>query len=562
MATIQTRQEQRDSASSADPARTASSADPARTASSADPARTVLNQPPPLEPINLFEVDLALRDGLEREGGGWGIDRVREAGAVAGSVEAREHSRRAERNLPVLRTHDRYGNRVDEVELDPSWHWLLRGAVEREIHSLPWREGGPGAHVVRAAMFMQWSNANDGVMCPVSMTYSAVPALRDGAPELAAEWEARLTQPDYDTGALAGMAMTERQGGSDVRANVTRADPVGDGLYEIHGHKWFCSYPPCDVFLVLAQAPGGLSCFLVQRGPGMEFQRLKDKLGTRSLPSSEVEFRGAAARLVGEEGRGVPAIIRMVNHTRLDCLLGSSTGMRRGVVEAIHHARHRAAFGKLLADQPAMQNVLADLAVESEAATVTAMRVARAYDAGEQEAAFRRFATAVMKYWVCKRGPAHAAEALECLGGNGFVEDSGMPLLYRDAPLNSIWEGSGNVAALDVLRAIVKEPDGLPAFIAECELAAGGDPRLDAHLERLRSRSAEAFAAGEPQFLARRVVEDLAVALQGSLLVRHAPPPVADAFCATRLAGEGGRVYGTLPAGVDAAAIVERALPS
>ena len=525
-----------------------------------DPARTVLNQPPPLEPVNLFDVDLPLREALEREGGSWGVDRVREAGAVAGSVEAREHSRRAERNLPVLRTHDRFGNRVDEVELDPSWHWLLRGAVEREIHSLPWREGRPGAHAVRAALFMLWSNANDGVMCPVSMTYSAVPALRGGAPELAAEWEPRLTGPDYEAGALAGMAMTERQGGSDVRANITRADRSGDGSFEIHGHKWFCSYPPCDVFLVLAQAPGGLSCFLVERGAGMEFQRLKDKLGTRSLPSSEVEFRGAKGRLIGEEGRGVRAIIRMVNHTRLDCLLGSTTGMRRGTVEAIHHARHRSAFGKLLAEQPAMRNVLADLAIESEAATVAAMRVARAYD--EDDTAFRRFATATMKYWICKRGPGHAAEALECLGGNGFVEDSGMPLLYRDAPLNSIWEGSGNVAALDVLRAMVKEPEGLPAFLAECETAAGAEPRLDAHLERVRNEAAAAFADDAPQFHARRVVEDLALALQASLLIRHAPPEVADAFCASRLAGDGGRAYGTLPRAVDAGAIIDRALPA
>jgi putative acyl-CoA dehydrogenase len=481
---------------------------------------------------------------------------------VAGSPEVREHSRRAERNLPILRTHDRFGNRIDEVELDPSWHWLLRGAIEREIHSLPWREQRPGGHAVRGALFMLWSNANDGVMCPVSMTYAAVAALRDGAPELAAEWEPRLTKPDYDTGALAGMAMTERQGGSDVRANITKAVPLeGDGLYEIHGHKWFCSYPPCDVFLVLAQAPQGLSCFLVERGPGMEFQRLKDKLGTRSLPSSEVEFRGIHGRLVGEEGRGVPAIIRMVNHTRLDCLLGATTGLRRGTLEAIHHARHRTAFGALLADQPAMRNVLADLAVESEAATASAMRVARSYDE-PGEAAFRRFATAVMKYWVSKRAPGHAAEALECLGGNGFVEDSGMPLLYRDAPLNSIWEGSGNVAALDVLRAMAKEPEGLPAFLAECELASGADRRLDAHLERARERTTAVFSGEDPQFLARRVVEDLALALQGSLLVRHAPTAVADAFCASRLAGEGGRVYGTLPAGVQAGAIIERALPA
>ena len=537
-----------------------------------DPARDVLNQAPPLQPANFFELDIALQEALEREGGGWGADRAREAGAVAGSVEAHEHSRRAERNEPRLTTHDRFGNRIDAVELDPSWHWLLEGAVARSIHSLPWREPRVGAHVVRAALFTLWSNANDGVMCPVSMTYAAVPALRDGAPELAAEWEPRLTAPDYEHGALSGMAMTERQGGSDVRANITRAEPVGDGTYELHGHKWFCSYPPCDVFLVLAQtgSPPALSCFLVERGAGMEFQRLKDKLGTRSLPSSEVEFRGAPGRLVGEEGRGVPAIIRMVNHTRLDCLLGSTTGLRRGTLEAIHHARHRSAFGAPLVDQPAMRNVLADLAIESEAATATAMRVARAYDESS-EAAFRRFATAVCKYWVSKRAAGHAAEALECLGGNGFVEDSGMPLLYRDAPLNSIWEGSGNVAALDVLRAIVKEPEGLPAFLAECELAAGAEPRLDAHLVQVRARVQEIFAGADGagaeerlyagQFGARRLVEDLAVALQASLLVRHAPPAVADAFCAGRLEGDRGRVYGTLPAGVDAKAIIERALP-
>jgi putative acyl-CoA dehydrogenase len=407
-----------------------------------------------------------------------------------------------------------------------------------------------------------------------AVTYAAVPALRDGAPELAAEWEPRLTSTDYEHGALAGMAMTERQGGSDVRANITRAEPAGDGAYEIHGHKWFCSYPPCDVFLVLAQVGGRdglLSCFLVQRGPGMEFQRLKDKLGTRSLPSSEVEFRGIQGRLVGEEGRGVPAIIRMVNHTRLDCLLGSTTGLRRGTLEAIHHARHRSAFGALLVDQPAMRNVLADLALESEAATTTAMRVARSYD-DPDDGAFRRFATAVTKYWVSKRAAAHAAEALECLGGNGFVEESGLPLLYRDAPLNSIWEGSGNVAALDVLRAIVKEPEGLPAFLAECDLGAGADRRLDDHLERTRERVQSLFAGRDgdtpeqrlydSQFEARRVVEELAVGLQASLLVRHAPPAVADAFCAARLGSEGGRVYGTLPAGVDSGAIVERALPA
>ncbi len=513
----------------------------------------VLNQAPPIVPYDVFEADAALREALEREGGGWGIDRLRDAGQLAGSAEALEHSERSERNEPVLRTHDRYGNRIDEVELDPSWHWCLRQAIEREMHSLPWRDPRPGSHVVRAALFLVWSQVGSGVMCPVSMTYAAIPPLRE-SPELAGEWEPRLTRPSYADGALAGMAMTEKQGGSDVRANTTRADPAGDGAYELTGHKWFCSYPPCDVFLTLAQAPGGLSCFLFEgRDPGFRIQRLKDKLGTRSLPSSEVEFHGVRARLIGDEGRGVATIIRMVNHTRLDCLLGSAASMRWGLVQAVHHARHRSAFGGLLAEQPAMENVLADLAVESEAATAAALRIARSYDS--DDAAFRRFATAVMKYWVCKRAAPHAAEALECLGGNGYVEESGMPRLLRDAPLNSIWEGSGNVAALDVLRATVKEPEGLPAFMAECELARGGNLFLDAHLDRLRSATVPA----EPQFEARRLVEDLALALQASLLVRHAPAEVADAFCAGRL-GDGGRVYGTLPSGVAAPAIVRRAL--
>src|SRR5919202_1602602 len=417
----------------------------------------VSNQSVPFEDVDLLASDVPLKEALERAGGGWAVDRVRDCGLVAGSAEAQEHGRRAERNEPRLLTHDRFGHRIDAVDLDPSWHWLLRGAVEREIHALPWRDPRPGAHVARAALELLWTQANAGVMCPVSMTYSAAPALRADA-VLAAEWEPRLTLPDYERGALCGMAMTEKQGGSDVRANVTRAEPAGDGWWELTGHKWFCSYPPCDVFLTLAQAPGGLSCFLFEgRDPGFRIQRLKDKLGTRDLPSSEVEYHGVRGQLVGDEGRGVPAIIRMVNHTRLDCLIGSAAGMRWGLVQAVHHARHRTAFGKLLAEQPLMRNVLADLALESEAATAAAMRVARAYD--EEEGPFRRFATAVMKYWVCKRGPQHAVEALECLGGNGYVEESGMPRLVRDSPLNSIWEGSGNVAALDVLRAMVKEPE-------------------------------------------------------------------------------------------------------
>src|SRR5919204_2291004 len=492
----------------------------------------VENQAPPIVPYNVFEADLPLREALEREGGGWGVDRLRDTGELAGSREALEHAERAERNEPVLHTHDRYGNRIDRVNLDPSWHWCLRQAIEREIHALPWRDPQPGGHVVRAALFFAWSQVDSGVMCPVSMTYSAIPALRE-EPELAADWEPRITRPSYDDGVLVGMAMTEKQGGSDVRANTTRAVQDGDG-WEITGHKWFCSYPPCDLFLTLAQAPGGFSCFLIEgRDPGFRIQRLKDKLGTRSLPSSEVEFHGVRGQLVGEEGRGVQTIIRMVNHTRLDCLIGSSAGMRWGVAQALHHARHRAAFGKLLVEQPLMTGVLAELAIEAEAATASALRVARAYD--EEDGPFRRFATAVMKYWVCKRAPQHALEALECLGGNGYVEESGMPRLLRASPLNSIWEGSGNVAALDVLRALVKEPDGLPAFLAECELAAGADRRLDAHLDHVRESTKAVFSKENPQFEARRIVEDLALALEASLLVRHAPGAVADAFCASRL---------------------------
>ncbi len=531
------------------------------TAAAAHPDATheVSNQAPPIQPYNLFEADTPLREALEREGGEWGLERIRDTGELAGSAEALEHSERCERNEPILRTHDRYGNRVDQIELDPSWHWLLREAIERGIHSLPWADPRPGAHAVRAGLMFVWGQVNAGVMCPVSMTHSVIPALRE-APDLAEQWEPRLVSTSYENGAIAGMAMTEKQGGSDVRANTTRAEPQADGTYAITGHKWFCSYPPCDVFLTLAQAPGGLTCFLIEGAdPGFGVQRLKDKLGTRSLPSSEVEFRGVTGRIVGDEGRGVQTIIRMVNHTRLDCLIGSAAGIRWGTVQAIHHARHRSAFGRTLVDQPAMANVLADLAIESEAATATAMRIARAYD--EDGAPFRRVATAVSKYWVCKRAPQHALEALECLGGNGYVEESGMPRLLRDSPLNSIWEGSGNVAALDVLRALGREPEGLPAFLAEVELGAGADARLDTHVDGLKQRLAGLGAEGaEPQFDARRTVEDMGLALQGSLLVRHAPAPVADAFCSSRLAREGGRVFGTLAAGIDAQAIVDRAL--
>jgi putative acyl-CoA dehydrogenase len=517
----------------------------------------VQNQPPPLEDYNAFDSDLALSEALVREGGEWGLDRVRDFGAVAGSTEAREHSRRAQRNIPRLVTHDRFGNRIDAIDYDPSFHWMLRLGIERELASLPWRDPRAGAHVVRAAMFLMMNGIDTGPCCPVAINYAAVPTLRQD-PALAAEWEPLVTKPDYDGYAQAGMVMTEKQGGSDLRANTTRADPIGDGWYEITGHKWFCTHPVFAFFFTLAQTASGLSCLVAERPhPGFQLQRLKDKLGGRCLASSEVEFAKLPGRLLGEEGRGVATIASQINYTRLDTMTAVTGMVRRMVAEAIHHARHRSTFGKLLSEHVLMQNVLADLAVESEAMTAASLRVARSYD-GDDEIAFRRFATAVMKYWISKRGPIAAVEALECLGGNGFVEESIMPQFYRDVEIGTVWEGSGNVAALDVLRASAREPEGFPAFIEECKRAAGAERRLDEHLHRLETRMSTLDGA-QREVEARRLVEDMAVALQASLLVRHAPPAVADAFCASRL-GDGGRVFGTLPPGADHGAIVERAL--
>jgi putative acyl-CoA dehydrogenase len=547
---------------------------PAHAAPPDDPhaTHTVFNQPPPFGEENLFTADRVLVEALSREGAAWAEERVRALGDIAGRAETIELGFLANAHPPVLRTHDRRGVRIDEVDFHPSWHALMRLGVEHGLHALPWREPRPGAHVARAALFMLLAEVEAGVGCPLSMTYSVVPALRT-QPELAAEWEPRFTSLEYDprlvparekAGALCGMAMTEKQGGSDVRANTTEARPLGEGgpgaEYELTGHKWFCSAPMCDAFLVLAQAPGGLSCFLVPRSTPdgarnrFHLQRLKDKLGNRSNASSEVEFRDTWARLVGEEGRGVPTILEMVNHTRLDCVIGSAAGMRAAVARALHHARNRRAFGKLLIDQPLMRNVLADLAIESEAATVAMMRLARAYDF-ELEAPFRRLATAVLKYWTAKRNPVLAAEALECLGGNGYVEEWGLARLYREAPLNSIWEGSGNVQCLDVLRALQKSSASLDAVFAEIELAGRVDRRLDTFVAALRKD----FGNGEEvEVRARSLVERLALALQASLLLRHAPTAVADAFCASRLAGEGGKAFGTLPAGTDFGAILER----
>jgi putative acyl-CoA dehydrogenase len=536
---------------------------------------TVFNQPPAFEDVNLFTTDRPLVEALRREGAEWAEERTAAFGAVVGRRETIEWGFQANQHPPVLRTHDPRGERIDEVEFHPTWHALMALGVEHGLHALPWREPRPGAHVARAASFMLLAQVEAGVGCPLSMTYSVVPALRT-QPEVAAEWEPRVTSTVYDprlvpadekAGALCGMAMTEKQGGSDVRANTTEARPTGAGgpgaEYEITGHKWFCSAPMCDAFLVLAQAPGGLSCFLLPRftpdGERNRFhlQRLKDKLGNRSNASSEVEFRAAWARLVGEEGRGVQTILEMVNHTRLDCVIGSAAGMRQGTARALHYAAHRRTFGKRLIDQPLMRNVLADLAIESEAATTAMMRLARAYD--EADAPFRRLATAVLKYWTCKRAPVHAAEALECLGGNGYVEEWGLARLYREAPLNSIWEGSGNVQCLDVLRAIQKSPESLKALLAEIREARGADARLDTYVNELRTQLER---TEDLEVRARRLVERLALALQASLLVRHAPPDVADAFCASRLAGDGGRAFGTLPPGTDFGAILERSFTS
>jgi len=536
----------------------------------------VLNQPPPLERIDLFAGDRVLREALQREGAGWAEPRLHALGVIAGG-DAVRWGFEANAHVPALRTHDRYGHRIDEIEFHPAWHELMRVAVAHELHALPWRDPRPGAHVARAALFFVQSQAEAGHGCPISMTYSAIPALRL-QPEVAREWEPRLTSSAYDprtrpadakTGALCGMAMTEKQGGSDVRANTTRAralDHGGPGAeYLLTGHKWFCSAPMCDVFLMLAQTERGLSCFLVPRWRpdgtrnAIRIQRLKDKLGNRSNASGEIELDDAWGRMIGEDGRGVPTIIEMVNHTRLDCVIGSAAGMRQAVTQATHHAIHRAAFGKPLIEQPLMRNVLADLAVESEAATITMMRLARAYDEGtgdEQEHYFARVATAVAKYWTCKRAVAHAAEALECLGGNGYVEESPMPRLYREMPVNSVWEGSGNVICLDVVRVMGRSPDSVEAFFAEVGRARGADSRLDAFVAALSREVADTTAI---EIRARLLVERMAIALQGSLVVRHGDPAVAEAFCASRLAGDRGFGFGTLLPGTDCARIIARA---
>jgi putative acyl-CoA dehydrogenase len=548
------------------------------------PARAtheVRNQVPPLAGHDVAD-DPALLEALRREGAraGWPAEAgLHDLGLLAGAARTQEQARLANENPPVLRTHDRFGNRIDEVEFHPAWHELLTIAIGHGLAAAPWADGRPGAHLARAAKFYVWSQAEAGHGCPVSMTYAAVPALRH-AGDLAAVYEPLLAATTYDpglrpplakAGLLAGMAMTEKQGGSDVRANSTRAVPASDGSYRLTGHKWFCSAPMCDLFLVLAQAPQGLTCFLLPRvlpdgtRNAMRLQRLKDKLGNRSNASSEVEYDAAVAWPVGEPGRGVPTILEMVSATRLDCVLGSAAAMRQACVAAAHHASHRRAFGRTLISQPAMTSVLADLVVESEAATTLAIRLAAAADralAGDAaEAALLRLALPAAKFWVCKRAPLVAGEALECLGGNGYVEESGMPRLYREAPLNSIWEGSGNVTALDVLRAISRAPGPAEAVLAEANLAAGTDRRMDGALRELRE-DLHGTGTGPAQASARRIAARVAVTLQASLLVRHGHTAVAEAFCATRLGGEYGGVLGILPPGLDLRPIVERAVPA
>ncbi len=536
----------------------------------------VENQSPVLEDYNVFESDPVLCDALLREGGAWGADRARTLGGRVGSAEVLHWARDANRQTPALCTHDGAGNRVDRVDYHPAWHNLMALAVAHGVHALPWRYPQPGAHVVKAALAYLMNQGENGVCCPMAMSFAAVPALRV-EPELSSEWEPHLLSLDYDTrfipasqkrGVLVGMAMTEKQGGSDVRANTTqavRAPHDGANVYRLTGHKWFCSAPMSDAFLTLAQADGGLTCFLVPRvlpdGTRNRFllQRLKDKLGNRSNASAEVEYSDTLAWRVGGEGDGVRTIIPMVHHTRLDAAISAAAVMRQAVVQALHHAAHRSAFGARLADQPLMQNVLADLALESEAATTMAMRLARGFDdatADSDQEPFVRLATAVTKFHICKRAPVVTAEAMECLGGNGYVEESLMPRLYREAPVNGIWEGSGNVICLDILRTLAREPQALAAMVDELRAAEGGDARLDTYVASLE-KDMDSGALDEGQ--ARVLVERLALAWQAALLVQHAPAPVADAFCASRLDGAGGRTLGTLPGDVEKKAIIGRA---
>lgn len=547
----------------------------------ATPVREGSNQVPQLTGYNLFLADRTLANAVNREGGSWAAEHITELGQLLGTEEAQTWGVEANENTPVLHTHDRNGNRRDEVVFHPSWHRAMKTSIGNRLHSLPWLEKKKGAHVARAALMMITVQNEAGHTCPVSMTFSGLATLRLES-ALVRQWEPKILSSAYDPrfmppqdkrGVLLGMGMTEKQGGSDVRANTTRAERIGNPReYLITGHKWFCSAPMCDAFLVLAQTEKGLSCFFLPRwtpsGEKNKFfiQRLKDKMGNRSNASGEVEFEGAWAHMVGEEGRGVSTIIEMVNHTRLDCAIASAGLMRQALVQALHYCRHRKAFGKLLIEQPLMRNVLADLAIESEAATQLVMRLAAAFDARESEEherAFCRISTAFSKFWLCKRSPIHVGEALECLGGNGYVEDSGMPRLYREAPLYGIWEGSGNVICLDILRALAREPATVDAVLQELRSARGGDSRLDAYLAQTESDLTACLkqglrnGGGEAELQARRLAERLALALQGSLMARHSPTAMSEAFILSRLHGDHGQNFGTLPAGANLSACID-----
>jgi putative acyl-CoA dehydrogenase len=525
-----------------------------------------------------LQTDRVLGEAIEREKAGWAAAALTAFGKTLGEPETVRLGFLANENPPVLRAFDRYGHRIDEVEFHPAWHALLSLAVEAGLHASPWANPRAGAHVARAAGTYMLTQIESGVYCPIAMTYGAVPALRH-APALAAEWLPRIFTRQYDprcrpapekTGALLGMGMTENQGGSDLRTNTTRADFVAsDGprrRFSLTGHKWFMSAPMCDAFLVLAQAPGGLSCFLIPRWTrdgkrnAIHIQRLKDKLGNRSNASSEVEFVGAEGELIGEEGRGIPTIIEMSNYARLDCAIGSAGLMRQAVAQAIHHASHRVAFQKKLIDQSLMTNVLADLAIEFEAATVLTMRLARTYDEENETAlAWRRVMTPAAKFWICKRAPLVAAEAMEVLGGNGYVEECVMPRIYREAPVNSIWEGAGNIMCLDVLRALERTAGAAELLLRDIADAAHADKRLQVLASHLQNKLAGREWRDETQ--ARAIVRDLVLGMQGALLLQHAPVPVADAFCASRLGDEPAGTFGLLPPGSDFRAIVDRAAP-
>lgn len=534
---------------------------------------TVENQPPPIAPYDLWRSDLALREAVAREGGDWAEKELAGYGPVAGG-ELMELGFAANENKPKLRSFDRFGHRIDEIEFHPAWHRILSLNMSHGVHSFAWRnEARPGAHVARAALSFMAGQVEAGNGCPLTMTYASVPALRH-QPDIANTWVPLVSSLEYDSrmipaahkkGCTVGMGMTEKQGGSDVRANTSKAVRQPDGSYEIVGHKWFFSAPMCDAHLVLAYAEGGLSCFLLPRlrpdGSlnAVHIQRLKDKLGDWSNASSEVEFHGAFAQRIGDEGRGVAVILEMVALTRQDCMIGSSALMRQAVAQAVHHAAHRKAFGKRLIEQPLMQNVLADLALEAEAAMALTLRVSRAVDASQRdpaEAAFARIATAIGKYWVCKRAPPLINEAQECLGGAGYVEESILPRLYRQAPLNSIWEGSGNIQCLDVLRALSKEPETREALFAELQRAKGGHPDFDRELAWL-GKAFDDVATLEIR--SRYVVERTALALQAAILLRAENRDVADTFSASRLGGQHGLAFGTLGAGTPVKALIERA---